>query len=100
PGRPPLTERIRHDGNDRAYTVRFQARMDEVGTQALTVVARPAPEETRTENNARTLPVNVADDKARVLLIDGEARWEYHYLASARCRRRSCRAAPTRRRTH
>lgn len=86
PGRPTLVERIRHDGVDRAYNVRFQVRMDEVGTQALTVVATPAPEETRTENNARTLAVNVADDKAKVLLIDGEARWEYHYLASALAR--------------
>ena len=60
--------------------------MDEVGTQPLTVVATPAPEETRTENNARTLAINVADDKAKVLLIDGEARWEYHYLASALAR--------------
>jgi hypothetical protein len=86
PGRPPLVERIRHDGMDRAHNVRFQVRMDDVGTQALTVVATPAPEETRTENNARTLAVNVADDKAKVLLIDGEARWEYHYLASALAR--------------
>lgn len=85
-GQPPLVERIRHDGIDRAYNVRFQVRMDEVGTQPLTVVATPAPEETRTENNSRTLTVNVADDQAKVLLIDGEARWEYHYLASALAR--------------
>jgi hypothetical protein len=25
----------------------------------------------------------VADDKAKVLVVDGEARWEYHYLATA-----------------
>jgi len=86
PGHPPLVERVRHDGVDRAYNVRFQVRMDEVGTQPLTVVATPAPEEMRTENNARTLAINVADDKAKVLLIDGEARWEYHYLASALAR--------------
>src|SRR5205823_3765167 len=48
--------------------------------------ARPAPEETRTENNSRPIAVNVADDKARVLLIDGDARWEYHYLAAALAR--------------
>jgi hypothetical protein len=88
PGRPPLSERLWHDGKDRSYTVRFQARLDDVGTQALTVVARPAAEETRPENNSRTLAVNVADDKAKVLLIDGEGRWEYHYLASALARDR------------
>src|SRR5207237_953906 len=31
---------------------------------------------------------DAADDKAHVLLIDGEARWEYHYLASALARDR------------
>jgi hypothetical protein len=84
-----LVERITHDGTNRGYTVRFQPRMDEVGTQLLTVAARPAPEESRTENNTRPVAVNVADDKARVLLIDGEARWEFHYLASALARDRS-----------
>jgi hypothetical protein len=88
PNQPPLVERIAHDGTNRGYTVRFQPRLDEVGTQILTVAARPAPEESRTENNTRPVAVNVADDKARVLLIDGEARWEFHYLASALARDR------------
>jgi hypothetical protein len=85
---PPQVESISHDGHDRGYTVRFAAKLDEVGTQVLTVHARPAVEEIRTENNSRPIAVNVADDKARVLLIDGEARWEYHYLASALARDR------------
>lgn len=85
-GQPPLVESVAHDGTDRGYTVRFSPRLDEVGTQVLTVHARPAPEELRTENNSRPVAVNVADDKARVLLVDGEARWEFHYLASALAR--------------
>src|SRR5262245_1151817 len=36
-GQPPLTERIAHDGTDRGYSVRFQARLDDAGTQMLTV---------------------------------------------------------------
>jgi hypothetical protein len=31
-------------------------------------------------NNTRTVRVNVVKDRARVMLIDGEARWEFHYL--------------------
>jgi hypothetical protein len=89
PGQLPLEERFRHDGTDRYHTVRFQTRLDQVGTQSLTVAARPVAGETRTDNNGRPVSINVADDKARVLLIDGEARWEYHYLANALLRDRT-----------
>jgi hypothetical protein len=77
---------VLHDGKDRDYSERFKLRMDEVGTQTLVASVRPADpqvKETRTDNNSRATSVNVADDTAKVLLIDGEARWEYHYLASA-----------------
>jgi hypothetical protein len=45
--------------------------------------------EIRTDNNGRPVVINVADDKARVLLVDGEARWEFHYLQSALLRDRT-----------
>jgi hypothetical protein len=85
-GLPALEERIRHDGHDRAYNVRFQTRLEQAGTQALTVTAKPVPGEIRTDNNSRPVVITVADDKAKILLIDGEARWEYHYLANALAR--------------
>lgn len=88
PGQTPLVESLAHDGTDRGYTVKFSAKMADTGTQLLTVHARPAPEESRTENNSRPVAINVADDKARILLVDGEARWEYHYLATALARDR------------
>jgi hypothetical protein len=84
----PLVEKIEHDGNDHGYTVKFSPKMEEIGTQVIVVHAKPAPEETRTENNSRPAAINVADDKAHVLLIDGEARWEFHYLAAALARDR------------
>ena len=34
-------------------------------------------------NNKRTARVNVVKDRARVMLIDGDARWEFHYLHTA-----------------
>jgi len=89
PNQPPQIERIKHDGKDRAYPVHFQVKLDQVGSQGLTVVARadpaklPRTTKIRTDLSTRSTTVNVADDKAKVLLIDGEARYEYHYLATA-----------------
>src|SRR5262249_49142647 len=83
PGQPAIEEKIHHDGTDGYHSVRFQVRLDKPGLQALTVTARPVAGETRTDNNGRPVAINVADDKAKVLVIDGEARWEFHYLQSA-----------------
>ncbi len=88
PGEPPLTQRVQHDGRDRTVTVRFASRFEQVGPQSLTVAVRPQPEEAHKENNERTATVVVADDTAKVLLVDAEARWEYHYLAGALARDR------------
>ncbi len=87
PGGNVLAERVvHHDGKDRTYTESFPVRMDEVGRQTLLATVRPVnpdTKETHADNNSRATTVSVADDKANVLLIDGEARWEYHYLATA-----------------
>jgi hypothetical protein len=83
---------LRHDGKDQQYTRRFPVRLDQVGTQTLIATVKPIDplaKETSTENNTRTATVNVADERSKVLLIDGEARWEQHYLASALQRDRS-----------
>src|SRR5262249_51738458 len=86
---PPAEEhvkRIKHDGADRLYTVPFQVRMEQVGIQTLEVKVRPTlkePKEINEENNRRATVVRVAAERAKVLVIDGDARWEYHYLANA-----------------
>ncbi|MGE3805814.1 MAG: hypothetical protein AB7K24_14155 [Gemmataceae bacterium] len=82
-GKDPLREFIQHDGTDRFYTRRFQLKLDDIGIQTLAVSVKPVAGEIREENNRRAVAVNVADDKAKVLVIDGEARWEFHYLQSA-----------------
>ena len=92
---PPAKEhvkRVQHDGTDRVYTVPFQVRMDKIGTQALEVKVRPTLKETKEineENNNRTAVIRVANDRAKVLVVDGEARWEFHYLINALRRDRS-----------
>jgi hypothetical protein len=88
-GQPPLKETIEHDGIDRRYPVHFQVRLDKVGTQTLAVTAKADPNvpppagKLRTDQSSKYAVVNVADDKAKVLLIDGEARYDFHYLSMA-----------------
>ncbi|GIW82893.1 MAG: hypothetical protein KatS3mg105_4700 [Gemmatales bacterium] len=82
-GKQPLKETIRHEGGTRFYDVPFDLRLAEVGTQTLRVSIKPVDGEIDTGNNERSAAINVADDKAKVLLVDGEARWEFHYLANA-----------------
>jgi hypothetical protein len=77
---------VRHDGKDRVYTETFPVKMDKAGTQTLVAVVKPLEpgvKETWLDNNRLATTVGVADDRAKVLLVDGEARWEYHYLAEA-----------------
>jgi hypothetical protein len=79
--RPPATETIRHNGQDQTYQFALKAKLDTPGPQSLVVTAKSdsAPDKFPS-NNARTARVNVVKDRARVLLVDGEARWEFHYL--------------------
>ncbi len=39
--------------------------------------------ELRDDNNSREFSISVVDDKANVLLIEGEGRWEFRYLSTA-----------------
>jgi hypothetical protein len=82
-----LEERVyHHDGDDQYHTEHFQLRLDQAGTQTVIATVEPLDPQTRETskaNNSRPTVINVADDKAKVLLVDGEARWEYHYLATA-----------------
>src|SRR4030095_10736256 len=35
------------------------------------------------DDNPRPVLLNVSPDRAKVLLVDGEVRWEFHYLHTA-----------------
>jgi len=86
PGQPSLqTQVIHHSGKDGpTEPVRFQLKLDKPGTHALVVKARPVPGEARSDNNGRPVVIRVEDDnKFKVMLIDSEPRWEFHYLANA-----------------
>lgn len=89
-GKPLLPEhrqRIAHRGKDDVYTARFQAKFAETGTHEyqVRVISKDAREITLANNTSNRF-VRVIEDKAKILLVDGEARWEYHYLAAALAR--------------
>jgi hypothetical protein len=79
--RPPVTETIDHTGTDAVYRLTLRVKLDAPGPQSLKVTAEGEGREDRFPgNNTRTARVNVVKDRARVLLIDGDARWEFYYL--------------------
>ncbi len=86
-GKPVAPEHrsvIAHKATDGYHKVLFQAKMEEPGTHALTIKASSKEgKEITLANNSVTRIIRVAEDKAKVLLVDGEARWEYHYVAMA-----------------
>jgi hypothetical protein len=88
--RDPLVEEITHDGTSGPRLVTFVVKMEQPGTETLAVTGEHVPDDandprkdTRPENNSRQVVVNVSPDKAKVLLVDGEVRWEFHYLQTA-----------------
>jgi hypothetical protein len=82
-GRPSLTRTVRHDGTDQVHEVTFHPRLDRAGLQSFAVEARSDRPDHAPENDRRSARVNVTDSRPRVLLIDGEARWEFRYLLTA-----------------
>jgi len=54
-----------------------------IGRQRFTVRTDVLSGETRDDNNSRDFSLLVVDDKARVLLVEGEARWEFRFLEAA-----------------
>lgn len=88
-GKPPRPEHRRtltHHGADQIFPVRFNVRFDEPGVYNVEVKARPMSakiQEANLTNNQGTATIRSLNEEVRVLMIDGEARWEYHYLASA-----------------
>ncbi len=87
--RNPIVEMVDHDGVSQPRNVTIPVKMDRAATETLTVTAEAVPrngskvEERFKENNTKQVTVNVAPDKAKVLVMDGEARWELHYLQTA-----------------
>ncbi|HWL07487.1 MAG TPA: hypothetical protein VNQ76_03715 [Planctomicrobium sp.] len=63
--------------------VEFTLPEKQVGRHRFRLWLDVAPQETRDDNNSADFAYNVVDDRARVLVIDGESRWEFRYLGDA-----------------
>lgn len=53
------------------------------GDFTLTLEVPPHSSETLTENNQRTAPIQIREERLRVLVIESVPRWEYRYLRNA-----------------
>jgi hypothetical protein len=75
---------IEHDGRDQYYERTFSVVMDPDGKPLQTFIVRVVPQtRPRTGNLSHEVVIKMDDTQPKVLLVDGEARWEYHYLANA-----------------
>ena len=86
PGAEPMRQMVRVPADRSRPTATFRVPLDVVGSVPLTISVEPAADDARPDNDKKTVVVRVADDKARVLLVDGEARWEFQYLRNALAR--------------
>ncbi|MFO1004157.1 MAG: vWA domain-containing protein, partial [Planctomycetaceae bacterium] len=85
-----LTVRLERDGKTLeektlvpsvdSATATFTVPSGETGRFDYRIVADPQRGELRDDNNARDLTLHVVDNKARVMLLDGDPRWEFRYL--------------------
>ncbi len=61
----------------------FELPSGELGRQGYMLTLPVQEGETHKDNNARSFTISVVDDRAKVLLVDGEPRWEFRYLEAA-----------------
>lgn len=81
PGRDPVVKEITPT-SDRT-NVEFRFEEETLGRHELELIINAAPGETRVDNNQRSFAMTIVDDRVRVVLLDGEARWEFRYLHNA-----------------
>ncbi len=86
PGASPLRQVVTAPTDGSRPTLSFRVPLEQVGSVPLTVAIAPMLGDVRPDNDRRTVSIQVADDKAKVLLVDGEARWEFRYLRNALAR--------------
>jgi hypothetical protein len=55
----------------------------QTGDYTLTLEVPKHSDETITDNNKRTAPISIREEKLRVLLVESYPRWEYRYLRNA-----------------
>lgn len=61
-------------------SVTFVVPSEEAGRFEYQLITEVQQGELREDNNRRDINLQVVDNKARVMLVDGDARWEFRYL--------------------
>lgn len=65
------------------FPAEFEIPSEAVGSTDYTLSVDRQPGELRDDNNSRPFTVSVVDNKSRVMLVEGDARWEFRYLKNA-----------------
>ena len=65
------------------FKTEFQIPSTDVASTEYTLSTDVLAGELRNDNNTRPFTVSVIDNKASVMLIEGDARWEFRYLKNA-----------------
>lgn len=81
PGRSPQLQTVTPTGP--VTEVALSLDPLDLGRHKFQLSVLPDPRETRDDNNLREFSINVVDDRAQVLIVDGEGRWEFRYLDNA-----------------
>jgi hypothetical protein len=61
-------------------TVALEVEPDTIGKFIYRAVVEPHPDERNVEDNQADAPVDVSDEKIRVLIVSGDAGWEFQYI--------------------
>jgi hypothetical protein len=83
PGASPIRKMVKSLVDGGRPVVGFQAALETVGPQTLTLTVGPLQGDVRPDNDRRSVTIQVADDKVNVLLVEGAPRWEFRYLRNA-----------------
>jgi hypothetical protein len=63
--------------------VEFPLNADTIGRDEYQLRTAVQDGETRDDNNERSFAVQIVDDQSHVLLVEGEARWEFRFIDNA-----------------
>lgn len=80
-GAEPIEKKVTPNGPE--TLVKFDLDTKKVGRYEYTITTPEHEGETRKDNNKKSFAMNVVAEKVRVLLIEGEARWEFRFIDNA-----------------
>ncbi|MFQ5732511.1 MAG: hypothetical protein ACE5KM_11240 [Planctomycetaceae bacterium] len=80
-GGEPVTKTVKPTGAETDLV--FDLDAAKVGRKQYKLRVDVQKNEIRDDNNVKSFAMNIVDDKVRVLLVEGEARWEFRFIDNA-----------------